>query len=81
MSAALTDFLLELVQNPEKAEAFRKDPNKVMAEAGLSEEDQKLLRSGDPQAIRAAIDKDRLGDSYITIIYLSTGSESGSDDE
>lgn len=79
MSAALTDFLLELAQDPEKAEAFKKDPDKVMAEAGLSEEDQKLLRSGDPQAIREAIDEERLGDSYVTVIFIFMSSES--DDE
>jgi hypothetical protein len=71
MSAALTDFLLELAQDPEKADAFKENPRQVMADAGLSEEDQELLLSGDPQAIRNAIDEERLGGNYVTIIFMS----------
>lgn len=71
MSTSLTDFLLDLAQDPKKADAFREDPRKVMAEAGLSKEDQELLRRGDPQAIKEAIDTEKTGGEYLTIVFIT----------
>lgn len=71
MATSLTDFLLDLAQDPQKAQAFKEKPKEVMAEAGLSEEDQELLLSGDPQAIKEAIDTEKTGGEYVTVIFIS----------
>ena len=67
----LTDFLLNLAEDPRQAEAFKANPRQVLEESGLSEEDQKILLSGDPQAIRAAIDSDKLAGKIVTIIFIT----------
>lgn len=67
----LTDFLIDLASNPKLAKKFKKDPNKVMKKAGLSKADRKLMLSGDPQAVREAIDAEKLGDLIVTIVFVS----------
>jgi hypothetical protein len=67
----LTDFLIELANDPQKAADFKKDPKKVMTEAGLSQADQELILSGDPQALRAAVDEEKIGDQIVTIVFVS----------
>lgn len=71
MSASLTTFLLDLAQDPQKTEAFKQNPKQTMMDAGLSEDDQSLLLSGNPQAIQQAIDTEKLGASLVTIIFIS----------
>ncbi|HSM57358.1 MAG TPA: IniB N-terminal domain-containing protein [Candidatus Sulfomarinibacteraceae bacterium] len=71
MSTSLTDFLLDLAQDPQKAEAFKENPKEMMAEAGLSDEDQELLLSGDPQAIKEAIDTDKTAGEFVTVVFIS----------
>lgn len=67
----LTDFLIDLASNPKLAKKFKKDPKKVMKKAGLSKADRKLMLSGDPQAVREAIDAEKLGDLIVTIVFVS----------
>jgi hypothetical protein len=51
----LKQFLIELSESQEKIDQFRENPGAVAKAAGLSEEDQQVLRTGDVQKIRAAI--------------------------
>jgi hypothetical protein len=67
----LTDFLIELASSPKLSAKFKKDPKKVMKKAGLSKADRKLLLSGDPQGVRAAVDTEKLGDQIVTIVFIS----------
>ncbi len=67
----LTDFLIELASDPQKAADFKQDPKRVMADAGLSQADQDLLLAGDPQAIRNAVDEDKIGDQIVIIMVVS----------
>lgn len=67
----LTDFLIELASDPQKAAEFKQDPQKVMADAGLSQADQNLILQGDPQAIRNAVDEEQIGDQIVIIMFVS----------
>jgi len=67
----LTDFLIELASDPQKAADFKQDPKQVMADAGLSQADQDLLLSGDPVAIRNAVDEEKIGDQIVIIMFVS----------
>lgn len=67
----LTDFLIELASDPQKAAEFKQDPKKVMADAGLSQADQDLILQGDPQAIRNAVDEEKIGDQIVIIMFVS----------
>jgi hypothetical protein len=67
----LTDFLIDLASDPQKTDEFKKDPKKVMTEAGLSQSDQELLLRGDRDALQAAVDKEKTGDQIVTIVFVS----------
>jgi hypothetical protein len=67
----LTDFLIELAENPNLAADFKANPPEVMTNAGLSGADQELMLSGDPQAVRHAVDSEKLGDRIVTIVFVS----------
>jgi hypothetical protein len=49
------DFLLELAEDPELLARYRDDPTRVLAESGLTDEQQEILRSNDLKRIRDAI--------------------------
>lgn len=51
----LKEFVLYMGQNPYKVIAAKENAYAVMEEAGLSEEDQEILTSGDPKRIIEAI--------------------------
>lgn len=61
----LERFLRSLSTHSHLRRAFAEDPEKVMSEAGLSAEEQKLVRSRDVAAI-----KKYLGDSYLAAIKI-----------
>lgn len=67
----LTDFLIELASDPDLAAQFMDNPQQVMADAALSQADQDLLLSGDPQAIRNAVDEEQIGDQIVIIMFVS----------
>jgi hypothetical protein len=49
------DFLLELAEDPDLLARYRDDPARVLAESGLTDEQQEILRSNDLKRIRDAI--------------------------
>ena len=67
----LTDFLIELAQNPKLAASFKENPKKVMSDAELSDADQEILLSGDPQAVRDAVDGEKIAGHIVTIVFVS----------
>lgn len=56
----LMHFLKDLATNPGKQHAFMIEPDVVMNEAGLSETDKQVLRSGDPRTISTALADEHL---------------------
>jgi hypothetical protein len=51
----LVDYLVKLDTSPKEARAFRSNPKKAMASAGLSKKHQAALESRNPQRIRELI--------------------------
>ena len=51
----LRAFLVDVATDPAALGRFVKDPDATMSEAGLSPEDQAVLRSGNPTAINARL--------------------------
>jgi hypothetical protein len=49
------EWLIELVEDPELMKGFRADPDKALQDSGLSDDQQRVLRSGDQRAIREAV--------------------------
>lgn len=67
----LTDFLIELASDPQKTADFKNNPQQTMADAGLSQADQDLILSGDPQALRDAVNEEQIGDQIVIIMFVS----------
>jgi hypothetical protein len=63
----IRDFVLYLGQNPYKGLAAKQNADAVMEEAGLSQEHQAILKSGDIKRIVEAI---RAGETPLTTIVL-----------
>jgi hypothetical protein len=51
-------FLTELSDDPDRLEAYFEDPAAVVLDSGLSEEDQKLILSGDMNRIGTALSEE-----------------------
>ncbi|WP_437970526.1 hypothetical protein WMF04_15110 [Sorangium sp. So ce260] len=51
-------FIADLARDPNLQAAFSEDPERVMAHAGLSDEQQALLRTRDPKRIADAVAKE-----------------------
>ena len=58
MPKKAADFVISLSKDPQKRAAFKQDPDGTMSAAGLSEEDKKVIKSGDPQKIREHLGDD-----------------------
>jgi len=70
-SKKLADFLLDLGRHPEKLKALKAAPDKFMKDAGLSDEDIEIVKSGDPAKLRAAIDDAALtGDTNVVVVAV-----------
>lgn len=54
---ALSDFVRELMSDPDLQEAFAKDPDGVMAAAGLSDEEQRRIWSREREQISAPMEE------------------------
>jgi hypothetical protein len=52
----LVEFLIEVADARELLEAYFRDPEAVMTEAGLSEAEKALIRAGELDAILAAVE-------------------------
>ena len=53
--ATLGEFLADVAKDTAKLDALKKNPDKAMTDAGLSDADKAIVRSGDPGKIRAAV--------------------------
>lgn len=53
MSKKAADFVTKLSQNPDERDRFMEDPDAVMGEHDLSEEDKQVLRTKDSDKIKS----------------------------
>jgi hypothetical protein len=73
MPKKLSDFVIEVSNNPAQIEAFRANPDRLLDKSGLSEEDKLLLKRGEIQGVEEKIDSQEVlssatGRSAISII-------------
>jgi hypothetical protein len=55
MASNFTNFLVSLVDDPQKLDTLKRDPDTVLDTVGLTPAEKSLFRSGDVQMIRSAI--------------------------
>ena len=68
MSKASTDLIAKLSTDPDFRARFRDNPDQVMDEAGLSEEDKAAMKSGDPDRIREHLGDDAPPGCFVMFI-------------
>jgi hypothetical protein len=59
METRLVDYLVDMELDAGKATAFRKDPGRAMAAAGLSKKHRMILQSRNPSRIQRAVFAER----------------------
>lgn len=55
-SPRILDFLVSVAEDPEKQALLREDRERLIEESGLNERQKKILRSGDLERIRYAVE-------------------------
>jgi hypothetical protein len=68
--SSLGAYLVQISQDPALARKFRENPERAMAEAGLTEEERDLILSGSANAVRDAI-AEELGDSSVHVQMMA----------
>jgi hypothetical protein len=68
MSKASADLIAKLSTDPDFRTRFRANPDQVMDEAGLSEEDKAAMKSGDPDKIREHLGDDAPPGCFILFV-------------
>ncbi len=58
MASNFTNFLVSLVDDPQKLDTLKQDPDSVLNLASLTSAEKSLIKSGDVQMIRSAIVSD-----------------------
>ena len=60
-------YLTQLSENADLVEAYKRNPERAMKEAGLSEANRDMILEGDIEGIRAAIQQD-FGDTPVAFM-------------
>ena len=68
MSKKAADLIAKLSTDAEFRDRFRKNPDQVMDEEGLSDEDREVLKSGDPDRIREHLGDDAPPGCFIVFV-------------
>jgi hypothetical protein len=66
---SLSQFLIDLADVLWRARAWVEDPDSVIDEADLSEEDKEILRSKDLEQVKAAVAKEHPDQTVVFIIW------------
>jgi hypothetical protein len=66
--AKIGDFLTRLGEDPELLERYFADPDSVLADSGLSPDQQAIVRSEDAATIQAALTEEYPG-SHVGVVY------------
>jgi hypothetical protein len=74
MPSKMATFLLDVAENNELLAAFKKDPEKVMNDAGLSEEEKNSIKKQDIKRIQelAFVAKPSEGEKGLRIVFIIT---------
>ncbi len=67
-SISIGQYVVQVSQDPERARAFRENPERAMSAAGLSEEDRDLILSGNTERVRRAIYEEFGEDAKVTFM-------------
>ena len=74
MAKKLSDFLIWLAEKPERQIKYVEHMEDMLANSGLKEEHKKLLRTGDLEPIRQALQGDVGGSTTVfAVIRVITG--------
>lgn len=65
----LTNVILELCKDPQKADAFRRNPEAYLTQAGVSDELKQLMMSGRPN-VEAAIRGHRPQPAVVVVVVI-----------
>lgn len=68
MSKKAADLITKLSTDPSFRERFRANPDQVMDEEGLSQQDKEVLKSGDPDKIRQHLGDDAPPGCFVMFI-------------
>ena len=66
----LSSFLTKLSEDPQLQDAFALDPQGTMREAGLSDDTIQIVLSRDLEEIKAVLDKELGGGSYMLFMVI-----------
>ncbi len=72
---SLREFLTALATDASQLTAFQANPDKAMQDAGLSSEEQELVKSRDEARIRQYIQGSGEGDTFLVAINSSQAPE------
>lgn len=70
--AGLREFVLDLSRDPHKVDALKADPDGVLDATSLSDEEKRLVKSGDVAAITSALSEGRhaAGDPIVFVVVV-----------
>ena len=66
----LSSFLTKLSEDRQLQDAYARDPQGTMREAGLSDDTIQTLLSRDLQKVKAVLDKELAGSGYIMFMVI-----------
>ncbi len=58
MAKALSDFLTKISQDPQEISDFKENPDGVMDDHGLSDQEKEIVKSGDADKVREHLGDD-----------------------
>jgi hypothetical protein len=66
----ITNFLIKLSGDPERAREYGRRPEDVLADSDLSERQKEVLRSGDLRRIREAVRNENPDGDFAFIVHI-----------
>jgi hypothetical protein len=66
----LSSFLTKLSEDPQLQDAYARDPQGTMREAGLSDDTIQTVLSRDLEKVKAVLDKELAGRGYIMFMVI-----------
>jgi hypothetical protein len=68
-NTTISDFLIQLAKEPGLAKKFKDHPKKTVDDAQLSADAVKVLKTGDVEQIRAAVEAEQPGSTVALIVF------------
>ena len=67
MARRITDFLVGVSENPQKLRDYKADPDQVLAQSNLTQQERALVKGGG-QALRQAV-KQEAGPGAVVVLW------------